>query len=216
MKNTLKAILAIFFVLFIASCKEEKKPISTLPSPMEEIDTTNIKKSLLREVRNFIDEHPKTDAFILYNIEKYKVKKGYDNTCIGCRIYFNEVYCIREAYYWHFGDGEFIVRRNYPHRYIDINGKIIYVPSEDDSFYDQKKLKSIVDSTVVKEERPIDKRYFIIYDLKDSCEKISYPFFSDSIYEYEPNSITPIFTKDEQTTHIHFVNIKASPEHNSK
>ena len=125
-----------------------------------------------------------------------------------CRLIFNDIFCIHEAADLHFDSGEFTVRRNYPHRYIDINGKIIYVPSEDDSFYDQKKLKSIVDSTVVKEERPIDKRYFIIYDLKDSCEKVSYPFFSDSIYEYEPNSITPIFTKDEQTTHIHFVNIK--------
>ena len=82
MKNTLKTILVISIVLILASCKEEKEPVSTLPSPMEEIDTTNIKKSLLREVRNFIDEHPKTDAFILYNLEKYKVKKGYDNTCI--------------------------------------------------------------------------------------------------------------------------------------
>ena len=189
MKNTLKAILAIFFVLFIASCKEEKKPISTffvlfiasckeekkpistLPSPMEEIDTTNIKKSLLREVKNFIDKHPKTDAFILYNIERYKVNKGYDNTCIGCRIYFNEVYCIREAYSWHFGDGEFIIRRNYPHRYFTINGKIVFVPSNDDC--------------------PLDKQYFLLYDLKDSCEKADFPFDGDSIYEYTSREFVP-------------------------
>ena len=189
MKNTLKTILVISIVLILASCKEEKEPVSTLPSPMEEIDTTNIKKSLLREVRNFIDEHPKTDAFILYNIEKYKVKKGYDNTCIGCRIYFNEVYCIREAYYWHFGDGEFIVRRNYPHKYIDINGKIVFVPSEDDSFYDQKKLKSIYESCKLIEDRTPSMKTFLVYDLKDSCETIQYPCYADSTYEYKARGL---------------------------
>ena len=192
MKNTLKTILVISIVLILDSCKEEKEPVSTLPSPMEEIDTTNIKKSLLREVRNFIDEHPKTDAFILYNLEKYKVKKGYDNTCIGCRIYFNEIYCIREAYYWHFGDGEFIVRRNYPHRYFNINGKIVFVPSNDDAFYNQKKLKTIYEKTkFIEEDRQLDKHYFLLYDLKDSCEKADFPFDGDSIYEYTSREFVP-------------------------
>lgn len=208
---------SLFLILLLASCNEkEEKKQHALPAPMEEIDTTSIKKSLLREIKAFVVEHDSCKAFILYSMKTSKMKKNQYNGCIGCRLIFNDIFCIHEAADLHFDSGEFTVRRNYPHRYIDINGKIIYVPSEDDSFYDQKKLKSIVDSTVMKEERPIDKRYFIIYDLKDSCEKVSYPFFSDSIYEYEPNSITPIFTKDEQTTHIHFVNIKASPEHNRK
>ena len=94
MKNTLKTILVISIVLILASCKEEKEPVSALPSPMEEIDTTKIKKSLLREVKNFIDEHPKTNAFILYNMLMCKKKKGDGDNCIGCRTKFNEVFCI--------------------------------------------------------------------------------------------------------------------------
>ena len=196
MKNTLKTILVISIVLILDSCKEEKEPVSTLPSPMEEIDTTNIKKSLLREVRNFIDEHPKTDAFILYNIERYKVNKGYDNTCIGCRIYFNEVYCIREAYSWHFGEGEFIIRENYPHKYFDINGKIVFVPSNDDAFYNQKKLKTIYEKTkFIEEDRQLDKHYFLLYDLKDSCGKADFPFYGDSIYEYTSENFIPVIVE---------------------
>ena len=192
MKNTLKTILVISIVLILASCKEEKEPVSALPSPMEEIDTTNIKKSLLREVKNFIDKHPKTDAFILYNMLMYKKKKGYGDNCIGCRIYFNEVYCIREAYSWHFGDGEFIIRRNYPHRYFTINGKIVFVPSNDDAFYDQKELKAIYEKTkFIEEDRQLDKHYFLLYDLKDSCEKADYPFDGDSIYEYTSREFIP-------------------------
>ena len=176
-----------------------------------------MKKSLLREIKAFVDKQDSCKTFILYSMQLYKMKKGAHNyNCIGCRDQFNELFCIRDAADLHFGEGEFTVRRNYPHKYIDINGKIVFVPSEDDSFYDQKKLKSIVDSTVSKREHPIDKRYFILYDTKDSCEEVSYPFFSDSIYEYEPSSITPIFTKEEQISRIHFVNIKASPNHNSK
>ena len=182
MKNTLKAILAIFFVLFIASCKEEKKPISTLPSPMEEIDTINIKKSLLQEVKNFIDEHPKTNAFILYNMLMCKKKKGDGDNCIGCRTKFNEVFCIIEAYDFHFGEGEFIIRENYPHKYFDINGKIVFVPSNDDAFYNQKKLKAIYEKTkFIEEDRQLDKHYFLLYDLKDSCGKADFPFYGDSM-----------------------------------
>ena len=192
MKNTLKAILAIFFVLFIASCKEEKKPISTLPSPMEEIDTINIKKSLLQEVKNFIDEHPKTNAFILYNMLMCKKKKGDGDNCIGCRTKFNEVFCIIEAYDFHFGEGEFIIRENYPHKYFDINGKIVFVPSNDDAFYNQKKLKAIYEKTkFIEEDRQLDKHYFLLYDLKDSCEKADYPFDGDSIYEYTSREFIP-------------------------
>lgn len=192
MKNTLKTILVISIVLILASCKEEKEPVSALPSPMEEIDTTNIKKSLLQEVRNFIDEHPKTDAFILYNMLMYKKKKGYGDNCIGCRTKFNEVFCITEAYDFHFGDGEFIIRENYPHKYFDINGKIVFVPSNDDAFYDQKELKAIYEKTkFIEEDRQLDKHYFLLYDLKDSCEKADYPFDGDSIYEYTSREFIP-------------------------
>ena len=162
MNQKLKFLIPIFLILLLASCNEKEEKKHALPAPMEEIDTTSIKKSLLREIKAFVVEHDSCKAFILYSMKTSKMKKNQYNGCIGCRLIFNDIFCIHEAADLHFDSGEFTVRRNYPHRYIDINGKIIYVPSEDDSFYDQKKLKSIVDSTVVKEERPIDKRYFII------------------------------------------------------
>ena len=204
------------FILLLVSCNKKEEKQHALPAPMEEIDTTSIKKSLLREIKTFVNKHDSCKAFVLYSMHTAKKKKDRHNGCIGCRVIFNDIFCIHEAADLHFDSGEFTVRRNYPHRYIDINGKIVYVPSEDDSFYDQKKLKSIVDSTMSKREHPIDKRYFILYDTKDSCEEVSYPFFSDSIYEYTPSSITPIFTKEEQTINIEFVNIKATPTPNSK
>ena len=216
MKLNIFLSTSIFIILLLASCNNKEEKQHALPAPMEEIDTTHIKKSLLREIKAFVDKQDSCKAFVLYSMHTAKNKKDLHNGCIGCRVIFNDIFCIHEAADLHFDSGEFTVRRNYPHRYIDINGKIVYVPSEDDSFYDQKKLKSIVDSTVSKREHPIDKRYFILYDTKDSCEEVSYPFFSDSIYEYEPSSITPIFTKEEQISRIHFVNIKASPSHNSK
>ena len=196
MKNTFKVVLAIFFVLFLASYKEDEKLASALSSPMEEIDTTNIKKSLMQEVRNFIDEHPKTNAFILYNMLMCKKKKGDGDNCIGCRTKFNEIFCITEAYDFHFGEGEFIIRENYPHKYFDINGKIVFVPSNDDAFYDQKKLKAIYEKTkFIEEDRQLDKHYFLLYDLKDSCGKAEFPFYGDSIYEYTSEDFIPVIVE---------------------
>lgn len=190
MNIKITALLPLFFILLLASCKEEKKHVPLLPSPMEEIDTTNIKRSLLNEVKNFVNEHPTTKVFILYNIPLSKYRKGYGEGCIGCRTKFNNVYYIHEAADLHFGEGEFVIRNNYPHRYIGLNGKIVFVPSDDDRFYDQKKLKKIYDSTqLIIEDRQLAKHSFLLYDLKDSCSITEEPFIDDSLYEYRNDEI---------------------------
>lgn len=190
MNQKLKFLIPIFLILLLASCNEKEEKQHALPAPMEEIDTTSIKKSLLREIKAFVDKQDSCKTFILYSMQLYKMKKGAHNyNCIGCRDQFNELFCIRDAADLHFGEGEFTVRRNYPHKYIDINGKIVFVPSEDDSFYDQKKLKSIYESCKLIEDRTPSMKTFLVYDLKDSCETIQYPCYADSTYEYKARGL---------------------------
>ena len=183
---------SIFLILLLASCNKKEENQHALPAPMEEIDTTHIKKSLLREIKAFVDKQDSCKTFILYSMLFYKMKKGaHNDACIGCRDQFNELFCIREAADLHFGEGEFTVRRNYPHKYIDLNGKIVFVSSEDDAFYDQNKLKSIYESCKLIEGRVPTMQTFLVYDLKDSCETIQYPCYSDSTYEYKIKLTAP-------------------------
>ena len=170
----------LFLILLLASCKEkEEKKQHALPAPMEEIDTTSIKKSLLREIKAFVDNNNDGKTFIIYSMRIYKQTGTYNDDCIGCRDQFNELFCICEASESHFDTGEFTIRRNYPHRYIDLNGKIIFVQSEDDAFYNQEKLKNIYENCTFRlENRQREIHSFLLYDLKDSCETIPY----DSIY----------------------------------
>ena len=174
------------FVIFILF--EEQ---SSFDTPMEEIDTTNIKKSLLREIKAFVDKNDAGKTFVIYSMQLYKGKHNYD--CIGCREQFNELFCICEASESHFDTGEFTIRRNYPHRYINLNGKIIFVSSEDDAFYDQKKLKTIYENCTFRyEDRQREQHSFLLYDLKDSCETIPY----DSIYKlYAPEKAIVVKVK---------------------
>ena len=184
----LRTFLSAFLllILLLASCNKKEENQHALPAPMEEIDTTSIKKSLLREIKAFVDKQDSCKTFILYSMQLYKMKKGaHNDACIGCRDQFNELFCIREAADLYFGEGEFTVRRNYPHKYIDLNGKIVFVSSENDGFYDQEKLKAIYNSCKLIEDRVPTMQTFLVYDLKDSCETIQYPCYSDSTYEYK-------------------------------
>ena len=178
----------LFLILLLASCNEKEEKQHALPAPMEEIDTTSMKKSLLREIKAFVDKQDPCKTFILYSMQFYKMKKGAHNyNCIGCRDQFNELFCIQEAEDFLFGKGEFIVRRNYPHKYIDLNGKIVFVSSENDAFYDQEKLKAIYNScTFIDINRELYKQSLLLYDLKDSCESMEYPHPDDNIYDYQP------------------------------
>ena len=108
---------SLFLILLLASCNEKEEKKHALPAPMEEIDTTSMKKSLLREIKAFVVEHDSCKAFILYSMKTSKMKKNQYNGCIGCRLIFNDIFCIHEAADLHFDSGEFTVRRNYPHRY---------------------------------------------------------------------------------------------------
>ena len=76
MNQKLKFLIPIFLILLLASCNEKEEKKHALPAPMEEIDTTSIKKSLLREIKAFVDKQDSCKTFILYSMQLYKMKKG--------------------------------------------------------------------------------------------------------------------------------------------
>ena len=58
-------VTSLLFILLLASCNEKEEKQHALPSPMEEIDTTNIKKSLLHEIKAFVDKNDTGKTFII-------------------------------------------------------------------------------------------------------------------------------------------------------
>lgn len=185
---------SLFLILLLASCNKKEEKQHALPAPMEEIDTTSIKKSLLREIKTFVGEHDNINAFILYSMQIAKIEKQLNKDLGASRKQFNELFCICTAQEFQFNKGEFVLRRNYPHRYINLDGKIIFVTSDNDVFYDQEKLKGIYDSIVPSDKsKETVEHHFFIYDLKDSCESmpIPYPYEKDSIYDYEHKDLLP-------------------------
>ena len=192
-------LLLSFLILF--SCNEGNRSNMKLASPMEEMDSSHLKKSLLHEVRKFVGKYPEINAFVLYNMQLTANKdREKENTCIGCRTVYNELYCIAEANDASFGSGEFIVTRNYPHRYLVVNDKIVFVPSNDDAFYNQKELKRIYDKIEFNEDcTPAAKHYFLLYDLVDSCKTVPNPFYDKSgseIYDVIGDVKLPIIRFD--------------------
>ena len=188
-------LLLSFLILF--SCNEGNRSNMKLASPMEEMDSSHLKKSLLHEVRKFVGKYPEIKTFVLYNMQlTVKKNREEEENCIGCRTVYNELYCIAEANDASFGSGEFIVTRNYPHRYLVVNDKIVFVPSNDDAFYNQKELKRIYDKIEFNEDTPVAKHYFLLYDIVDSCKTVPNPIYDKSgseIYDVIVPVKLPIF-----------------------
>ena len=57
---------SLFLILLLASCNKKEEKQHALPAPMEEIDTTHIKKSLLREVKNYVNQYDSCNTFALF------------------------------------------------------------------------------------------------------------------------------------------------------
>ena len=157
----------LFLILLLASCKEkEEKKQHALPAPMEEIDTTSMKKSLLHEIKNYVNQYDSCNAFLLYPTFFYKLNNDqdyYDD------FKYNEIFCIGKISSASFGDSEFRLVDHYPHRYFKIGQKYIFISSRDDILYDQRKLEAIIDSMVPRGFRDVMRRELLIYTLKDSC-----------------------------------------------
>lgn len=105
---------SLFLIFLLASCNEKEEKQHALPAPMEEIDTTSMKKSLLHEIKNYVNQYDSCNAFLLYPTFFYKLDNDqdyYDD------FKYNEIFCIGKISSASFGDSEFRLVDHYPHRY---------------------------------------------------------------------------------------------------
>ena len=168
---------SLFLILLLASCKEkEEKKQHALPAPMEEVDTTYMKRSFLREIRNYVTEHDSCNVFLIWpeysfqadpNANEYDYEFSSDID--------NEIFHINEAYKYSFSGGEFTIVGCYPHRYIKIGEKYVFIHSRDDNLYDQEKLKSIFDKINYKGgySEDLTTKVLVAYNKIDSCESLT-------------------------------------------
>ena len=89
---------SLFLIFLLASCNEKEEKQHALPAPMEEIDTTSMKKSLLREIKNYVNQYDSCNAFLLYPTFFYKLDNDqdyYDD------FKYNEIFCIGKIFFQH-------------------------------------------------------------------------------------------------------------------
>ena len=158
---------SIFILFLLASCNKKEEKQYALPAPMEEIDTTHIKKSLLREVKNYVNQYDSCNTFALFPTFFYKLENNQEYYYDYFK--YDEIFCIGKISSASFGHSEFRLADYYPHRYFKIGQKYIFLLSNDDILYDQRKLRAIIDSMVPRGFRDVERRQLIIYTKKDSC-----------------------------------------------
>ncbi len=180
---------SLFLILLLASCKEkEEKKQHALPAPMEEVDTTYMKRSFLREIRNYVTEHDSCNVFLIWpeysfqadpNANEYDYEFSSDID--------NEIFHINEAYKYSFSGGEFTIVGCYPHRYIKIGEKYVFIHSRDDIQYDQEKLKSVFNKIDYKGYNYDSKlKILVVYKYTDSCKAITMQSRIDSSQNFRP------------------------------
>ena len=187
MKHTLKALIPILLCLLLASCKEENKPVTEPTSPLEEVDTTYMKRSFLREIRNYVTEHDSCNVFIIWPEYCFQTMQNDEEEQHENRD--NEVFRIDVAFRNSFADGgEFRIVDCYPHRYIKIGEKYVFIHSRDDNLYDQEKLKSIFDKINYKGgySEDLTTKVLVAYNKIDSCESLTLQYRNDSSQNFRP------------------------------
>ena len=182
-----KTILPILLCLILASCKEENKPVIEPTSPLEEVDTTYMKRSFLREIRNYVTEHDSCNVFIIWPEYCFQTKQKDDDKQYENRD--NEVFRIDVAFRNSFADGgEFRIVDCYPHRYIKIGEKYVFIHSRDDNLYDQEKLKSVFNKIDYKGgySEDLTTKVLVAYNKIDSCESLTLQYRNDSSQNFRP------------------------------
>ncbi len=182
-----KTILPILLCLILASCKEENKPVIEPTSPLEEVDTTYMKRSFLREIRNYVTEHDSCNVFIIWPEYCFQTKQKDDDKQYENRD--NEVFRIDVAFRNSFADGgEFRIVDCYPHRYIKIGEKYVFIHSRDDNLYDQEKLKSVFNKIDYKRgySEDLTTKVLVAYNKIDSCESLTLQYRNDSSQNFRP------------------------------
>lgn len=182
-----KTILPILLCLILVSCKEENKPVTEPTSPLEEVDTTYMKRSFLREIRNYVTEHDSCNVFLIWPEYCFQTKQKDDDKQYENRD--NEVFRIDVAFRNSFADGgEFRIVDCYPHRYIKIGEKYVFIHSRDDNLYDQEKLKSVFDKIDYKGgySEDLTTKVLVAYNKIDSCESLTLQYRNDSSQNFRP------------------------------
>ena len=180
---------SLFLILLLASCNEkEEKKQHALPAPLEEVDTTYMKRCFLREIRNYVTEHDSCNVFLIWpeysfqagpNANEYDYEFSSDID--------NEIFHINEAYKYSFSGGEFTIVGCYPHRYIKIGEKYVFIHSRDDNLYDQRKLQSVFDKIDYKGYNYDSKlKILVVYKYTDSCKAITMQSRIDSSQNFRP------------------------------
>ena len=137
------------------------------------MDTLTIKKSVLRYVNSYIAKHPETDFYILKSMQWYKDNRiDENNEGVGIRSVFNEIYEVACANSFSFDKGEFVLSRNYPSQYFVMGDKVVFVSSDVDALYNQKKLREEY-IRLVKQDVESSKEFFLVSDLKDTTQSLS-------------------------------------------
>ena len=178
----------LFLILLLASCNEkEEKKQHALPAPLEEVDTTYMKRSFLREIRNYVTEHNSCNVFIIWPEYCFQTKHNDEDEQYENRD--NEVFRIDVAFRNSFADGgEFRIVDCYPHRYIKIGEKYVFIHSRDDNLYDQAKLKSVFDKIDYKGgySEDLTTKVLVAYNKIDSCESLTLQYRNDSSQNFRP------------------------------
>lgn len=135
-----KYILIVFFVILLGCNNRQSNERNIIG--LQKMDTLTIKKSVLRYVNSYIAKHPETDFYILKSMQWYKDNRiDENNEGVGIRSVFNEIYEVACANSFSFAKGEFVLSRNYPSQYFVMGDKVVFVSSDVDALYNQKKLR---------------------------------------------------------------------------
>ena len=188
MNQKLKFLIPIFLILLLASCNEKEEKKHALPAPLEEVDTTYMKRSFLREIRNYVTEHDSCTVFLIwpeYSFQADPNANEYDYEFAS--DIDNETFHINEAYKYSFDGGEFTIVGCYPHRYIKIGEKYVFIHSRDDNLYDQRKLQSVFDKIDYKGYNyDSELKILVVYKYTDSCKAITIQSRIDSSQNFRP------------------------------
>lgn len=166
-----KYILIVFFVILLGCNNRQSNERNIIG--LQKMDTLTIKKSVLRYVNSYIAKHPETDFYILKSMQWYKDNRiDENNEGVGIRSVFNEIYEVACANSFSFDKGEFVLSRNYPSQYFVMGDKVVFVSSDVDALYNQKKLREEY-IRLVKQDVESSKEFFLVSDLKDTTQSLS-------------------------------------------
>lgn len=164
--------ILIVFVVILLGCNNRQSNERNIIG-LQKMDTLTIKKSVLRYVNSYIAKHPETDFYILKSMQWYKDNRiDENNEGIGIRSVFNEIYEVACANSFSFDKGEFVLSRNYPSQYFVMGDKVVFVSSDVDALYNQKKLREEY-IRLVKQDVESSKEFFLVSDLKDTTQSLS-------------------------------------------